>query len=108
MISVDSLLYKIDQRFNKVATNEHQQIALEDKILILCENQNKLVKKKIGPNNIYSIGLDGFKKRYQDLQFLIENFQDHKKELIEGDKNLNQFIVDITDEEPELMFYIDS
>ena len=35
MIPVDSLLYKIDQRLNKLSTNDHQQIQLEDKILAL-------------------------------------------------------------------------
>jgi hypothetical protein len=29
MIPVDSLLYKIDQKLNKLSTNEHQQINLE-------------------------------------------------------------------------------
>ena len=41
MISVDSLLYKIDQRLNKLSTNEHQQIQLEDKILALNEQELK-------------------------------------------------------------------
>ena len=32
MIPVDSLLYKIDQRLNKLSANEHQQIQLEEQI----------------------------------------------------------------------------
>ena len=42
MIQVDSLLYKIDQRLNKLSTNEHQQIQLEDKILALNELKLRL------------------------------------------------------------------
>lgn len=108
MIKVDSLLYKIDQRINKLSTHEHQQIPLEDKILALNEAQIKLIKQKLGENNPYKIGLDGFKKRYQDLQFLIENFEDHKLKVVLGDKYLNQYKVDITDLDPKFMFYIDS
>ena len=47
MIPVDSLLYKIDQRLNKLSTNEHQQIELEDKILALNEAQIKLIKQRL-------------------------------------------------------------
>ncbi len=108
MIATDSLLYKIDQRLNKLSTNEHQQIQLEDKILALNEAQIKLIKTKVDPNNIYKLGLDAFKKRYQDLQFLIETFKDHKLSTTLIDKNLNQYAVDITDLDPQFMFYIDS
>jgi len=108
MIPVDSLLYKIDQRLNKLSTNEHQQIQLEDKILSLNEAQIKLIKQKVSGNNIYKLGLDGFKKRYQDLQFLIENFDEHKLNLSLKDKNLNRYNVDISDISPKFMFYIDS
>ena len=45
MILVDSLLYKIDQRLNKLASNDHQEIHLEDKILALNEAQLKLIKQ---------------------------------------------------------------
>ena len=41
MIKVDSLLYKIDQRLNKLSSNAHQRIQLEDKILALNESQIK-------------------------------------------------------------------
>jgi len=47
MIPVDSLLYKIDQKLNKLSTNEHQQIQLEDKILALNEAQIKLIIKSV-------------------------------------------------------------
>lgn len=108
MIKVDSLLYKIDQRLNKLSTHEHQQIQLEDKLLALNEAQIKLIKQKVSGNNIYKLGLDGFKKRYQDLQFLVENFQDHPFSLVLKDKLIFQYRVDIADLKPKLMFYIDS
>ena len=72
MIPVDSLLYKIDQKLNKLSTNEHQQINLEDKILALNEAQIKLIKQKVdGTSTISGLGLDEFKKRYEDLQSLV-------------------------------------
>ena len=54
MIPVDSLLYKIDQKLNKLSTNEHQQIPLEDKILSLNEAQIKLIKQKVDG---FSVGI---------------------------------------------------
>jgi len=108
MIGVDSLLYKIDQRLNKLSTHEHQQIQLEDKILSLNEAQIKLIKTKVDPNNIYKLGFDAFKKRYQDLQFLVENFKDHKLALALIDSNLNQYEADVSDLDPKFMFYVDS
>ena len=107
MISVDSLLYKIDQRLNKLATNDHQEIALEDKLLVLNESQIQLILNFIDPNNIYKIGLDSFKKRYQDLQFLIENTEDHPLKLKVSDKNLNRYIAYTSELDPKYMFYID-
>ena len=61
MILVDSLLYKIDQRLNKLSTNEHQQIQLEDKILALNEAQIKLIKQKLDGATANGLGLDAFK-----------------------------------------------
>ena len=77
MILVDSLLYGIDQRLNKLSTNAHQEIPVEDKLIALNNNQDRLIKIKIDNNNVYKLGLDAFKKRYQDLQFLVENYEDH-------------------------------
>lgn len=75
MIFTQQLLYKLDMRLNKKVSNEHQSIPLEDKILALNEAQIKLIKKKVGTNNIYNLGLDSFKKRYEDLQQLIVQFE---------------------------------
>ena len=109
MIPVDSLLYKIDQRLNKLSTNEHQQIQLEDKILALNEAQLKLIKQKVdGLGTVSGLGFDAFKKRYQDLQRLVENYIDHPLDLTLNDEFLNQWIADISGLSPRYMFYIDS
>ena len=108
MITVDSLLYGIDQRLNKLSSNDHQQIPLEDKLLALNEAQIKLIKTKVSPNNLYKIGLDGFKKRYQDLEFLVENPEDHKLSVVLSDKYLNKYITKVDTISPKYMFYIDS
>lgn len=75
MIIVDGLLYKIDFKLNKLSTNIHQSIPIEDKILALNEAQIRLIKKKINVNNLYRVGFDGFKSRYQDLQNLVVDYE---------------------------------
>ena len=109
MIPVDSLLYKIDQKLNKLSTNEHQQIQLEDKILALNEAQIKLIKQKLdGTNTVSTLGLDAFKKRYEDLQKLIEAYEDHPLPLKEVNSDINKWSVSLIDIKPAYMFYIDS
>ena len=109
MISVDSLLYKIDQRLNKLSTNEHQQIHLEDKILALNEAQIKLIKQKIDNiSTVSQMGLDSFKKRYEDLQSLIIAYNDGELPLTLKNEELNQWKANIHLLEPKYMFYIDS
>ncbi len=107
MISVDSLLYKIDQRLNKLSTNAHQQIPLEDKILALNEAQIKLIKQKVdGVSTVSGLGLDAFKKRYEDLQRLVVSYKDLPLTL----KNaaLNQYAANLDLLTPKYMFYVDS
>lgn len=108
MIPVDSLLYKIDQKLNKLSSNSHQQIELEDKILALNEAQIKLIKQKLDSNNVLKGGLDSFKKRYEDLQKFIENYEDHSLDLALSDEKLNKWVASLTDITPAFMFYIDS
>lgn len=108
MIGVDELLYGIDQRLNKLASNAHQQIPLEDKILAINSGQNILILRKVDGNNIYKIGLDGFKKRYQDLQFLVENPEDHPLTPVLTDVYLNKYIASTANLSPAFMFYVDS
>lgn len=109
MIPVDSLLYKIDQRLNKLSTNEHQQIQLEDKILALNEAQIKLIKTKVdGIGAITNMGLDSFKKRYEDLQSLVVDYNNQPLTLTLENKELNQWSANLYTLQPEYMFYVDS
>ena len=109
MIPVDSLLYKIDQRLNKLSTNDHQQIQLEDKILALNEAQIKLIKQKIdGFATVSGLGLDSFKKRYEDLQSLIEPYNHQPLDLTIKNAELNQWYAGLHQLTPKYMFYIDS
>jgi hypothetical protein len=109
MIPVDSLLYKIDQRLNKLSTNEHQQIQLEDKILALNEAQIKLIKQKVdGISVVSGLGFDSFKKRYEDLQSLVVSYNDGKLPLELKNLELNQWTANIHTLTPKYMFYVDS
>lgn len=108
MIPVESLLYKIDLKLNKVAALDHQIIPLENKILALNEAQLKLVKLKMDPNNPLGFGMDSFKKRYEDLEVLVEKQADHPLTLTEVDTRLNQWEADLGLLTPAYMFYIDS
>jgi hypothetical protein len=109
MIPVDSLLYKIDQKLNKLSSNEHQQIPLEDKILALNEAQIKLIKQKLdGQNTTSGLGLDAFKKRYEDLEKLIEMYEDHPLTLEQVEGPLNRWRASLEKVSPAYMFYVDS
>lgn len=109
MIPVDSLLYKIDQKLNKLSTNVHQQINLEDKILALNEAQIKLIKQKVdGFSVISGMGLDAFKKRYEDLQSLVVTYNHQPLKLTLKNEELNQWFANLHLLDPKYMFYIDS
>ena len=109
MIPVDSLLYKIDQRLNKLSTNDHQQIQLEDKILALNEAQIKLIKQKVdGFSTVSGLGLDSFKKRYEDLQSLVVSYNNGVLPLTQADPLLNRWSANINALNPKYMFYVDS
>jgi hypothetical protein len=109
MIPVDSLLYKIDQRLNKLSTNDHQQIQLEDKILALNEAQIKLIKQKVdGFSTVSGLGFDSFKKRYEDLQSLVVSYNDGVLPLTQADPLLNRWSANIHTLNPKYMFYVDS
>lgn len=109
MILVDSLLYKIDQKLNKLSTNEHQSIPLEDKILAINEAQITLIKQKFsGTVTNTGLGMDGSQKRYEDLQGLVENYIDHPLVLTEKDPNLHQWVASLKDINPSYLFYVDS
>lgn len=107
MISVDNLLYGIDQKLNKLSTLTNQQISKEDKILALRKAQITLILKKLNPNNVLQLGFEANKKRYDDLQILIEPASEHKLDIEEKDKILNKWSSDLSLLNPKYMFYID-
>lgn len=108
MIKTDSLLYELDLRLNKLSTFTNQSIPVEDKLIVLNNAMIKLIKQKVDGNNLYKLGLEGFKKRYQDLQFLIENAEDHKLNPKLSDPYLNKWIVNVENITPKYMFYLES
>lgn len=105
MISIVSLLYDLDLKLNKVATGKHESIPLEDKLIAINEGQNQLIKQKLDPNNIYKLGFDAFKKRYDDL----ENFVVPDVALAlnqEKTSKLNKYVASLATIK-NYMFYID-
>lgn len=72
MIDVKELLYDIDLKLNKIGSNEHQGIELENKIIALNDAHISLIKTKFTGNNINKVGLDGSQKIYNDIEILIE------------------------------------
>jgi hypothetical protein len=102
-------LYKIDQKLNKLSTNEHQQIVLEDKILALNEAQIKLIKQKVdGISTVSGLGLDAFKKRYEDLQSLVESYNHQPLDLKLKNEEVHQWYASLHALAPKYMFYLDS
>lgn len=71
MIKVIKLLDGLDERLNMLASNKGQGIEDSRKLSILNNAIIQLVKDKVGLNNIYKLGIDAFKVRYQDLQKLV-------------------------------------
>lgn len=109
MITIDQLLYKIDQRLNKLSSNAHQEVQLEDKILALNEAQIKLIKTKYTGISVMSrIGFDGMKKRYQDIENLIVDFKKNSLTLKELDSHLNQWEAPLSELNPKYMLYGDA
>lgn len=106
MIPVESILYKVDQKLNKLSSNEHQQIPLEDKILLANEAQLRLVKSKFDTEDTRRLGLDAFLKRYQDLEGLVVSWK--LLPLADAQSPLKQFTGDLTKLDPKLLLYIDS
>jgi len=99
MILVDSLLYNIDLKLNKLASSTHQEIPLENKIIVLNEAQIKLIKQKLTYNNNYRLGLDSFKKRYEDLQTLVVPYES---------ATVKNSVVDLKKLKNRYMFHVDS
>jgi hypothetical protein len=103
MISVESILYRTDQKLNKLSTNDHQSIPVEDKILAANEAQNKLIKLKLGTNNQSGLGFDASRKRYQDLEGLVVSYKELTLTSLKD--KLNTFSADLGLLDPKLMIY---
>lgn len=107
MISTQQLLLDIDNKLNKLASLEGQYIPDETKIDILNKSQIKLILKKIGLNNDYQLGLDAFKKRYEDLEILIVPYEKLKVTKVSNDI-LNSYVSDLTITKETFFLPIDS
>lgn len=94
MIPVLNLLVDLDLKLNKLASVDHQAIFNEHKIVALNQAQLKLIKKKLGSNNIYQLGFDSFTKRYQDLEGLVVPYKSLPLSSV-GDK-LNSFTANLS------------
>lgn len=108
MIGVDTLVYELDMKLNKVSGLQHQVIPIENKIIALNQAQIKLIKVKLDPNNPLGLGLDAFKKRYEDLEILVEREKDHPLDLVLTDPLIFEWTTDLSTLKPAYMFYVDS
>lgn len=107
MIPVDNLLYGVDQKLNKLSTLTNKRISEEDKLLAINSAQTTIILTKLNPNNPLLLGFEGNKKRYEDLQILIEPSHLHKLELQQKDTNLNKWTASLEILKPKYMFYVD-
>lgn len=108
MILVDNLIYGIDQKLNKLSTLTNQKIHVEDKVLALNKAQTTLIIKRLNPNNTLQLGFEANKKRYDDLQILVESPHEHPLILELKDKLLNKWSAALGNLKPQYMFYVDS
>jgi hypothetical protein len=68
-----------------------------------------LIKQKVdGISVVSGLGMDAFKKRYEDLQSLVMNYNHQPLPLTVKDADLNQWSANIHALEPKYMFYVDS
>lgn len=104
MIDVQELLYDIDLKLNKIGSNEHQGIELENKLIALNDAQINLVKTKFSENNIYKMGIDSFQKRYNDLEILVESNQE--LDLKSDNTPLKSYSADLSSLNPKYMLGI--
>ncbi len=102
MISAEHLSKRIDQYLNKSGTNDQFKISLPDKVRAINSAQIVLVKRKVGLNNVYKMGFESFRKRFDDLDFLIQ------KEVEMNITKSNNNLVVSTTLLPDYMFYINS
>lgn len=101
MIDIKEMLYDIDLKLNKVGSNQHQNIELENKIIALRDAEINIIKTKFSENNTYKSGLDSFQKRYNDLEMLIEKNKDLP--LKNDNSPLKSWSANLDDLKPEYM-----
>lgn len=106
MIKTVELLYGLDLRLNKLASNEHQEIPIENKIIVLRESIIQLIVRKIDTDNDLHLGYDANKKRYHDLERLVEKPEDHELELDLLDEYSNKYGAEMLGLNPKCMFII--
>lgn len=104
MISTQECLYKLDQKLNSLSSFENISIPLEDKLLALNESQIECVLTKIDINNQYHIGFDGFRKRYEDLENLVQPHQ--YLDLTITDNILNKYSSSLEGLTPKYLLYV--
>ena len=77
--------------------------------MALNEAQIKLIKQKVdGFSTTSGLGMDAFKKRYEDLQSLVVGYEHGKLPLDLMNPELNQWRANLTLLNPKYMFYVDS
>lgn len=106
MILVDSLLYEIERRLNRLSSGFHQKIPLEDRILSLNQAQINLIKNKY--YNDEGSSFDSTRKRYEDLQVLIEPHSKHNHKLELSNVQLNEYSFDLSLLAPKYLFFVDA
>lgn len=102
MISAEHLSKRIDQYLNKSGTNDQFKISLPDKVRAINSAQLVLIKRKVGLNNNYKMGFESFRKRFDDIDFLIQ--KEIEKPITKSNNNLICSLQDLDD----YMFYINS
>lgn len=106
MIPIINLLQGLDDKLNSNSSLKGQFIPKATKILVLNHSQIKLLLKKIGLNNNYQLGLDSFKKRYEDLKFFIVPYE--KLAVTSVKDQFNSYSSDLTKLTNSFLLPIDS
>lgn len=71
MIPVKQLLVKLDLKLNKSGTGKGQNVSKYAKIMALREATLRVFKKKVSVNNLFQVGFDASKSRYEELQSFV-------------------------------------
>jgi len=105
MIPVNELLYGLTEKLNKVAAQTHQDLGIANYISALRGAQIRLINNKMKPSPA-GIGMEGNRKRYHDLQNLIESAHKHSLKPIEADKYRNSYTAELKDLNPSSLYIL--